>query len=145
MIRDMKEIYKEEYEEYITDGQFFSCYNYQPMIESFADEILVQVDDSSYQGDTRVLLKEGNKIGHLIFGWGSCLGCDALQACENIGQVQELANNLYSDIIWFDSEQEALDYFNNHDWEGDYCWHQEETHKYITECKKYLQKVFDKR
>lgn len=32
MIKDMKEVYKEEYEEYITDERFFSCYNYQPMM-----------------------------------------------------------------------------------------------------------------
>lgn len=133
MIKDMKEIYEEDR---------WGWYDYTPMIKSFAEKVLVQVEDDDYQGDTRVLLQDNNRIGHLIFGWGSCSGCDALQGCcGNYDELNELANDLYNDIKWFDTVQEALDYFNNHDWEGDYCWHIDETREYINKCKEILNEM----
>lgn len=135
MLKDMKEIYEED--------EWGWC-DYNPMIKSFSEDILVQVDDDNYQGDTRVLFKDGDRIGHLIFGWGSCSGCDALQACGSFDELNELAQELYNNIKWFDSTQEALNYFNNHDWEGDYCWHEDETKEYINKCKEILNEMLIK-
>lgn len=86
-------------------------YDYQPMLEEFG-EILVQVDEDSYQGDSYLLYKRDNQYGFLIFGWGSCSGCDALQSCDNIDEVQELMNQLYSDIKWFDSLEKVKKYLS---------------------------------
>ena len=86
-------------------------YDYQPMLEEFG-EILVQVDEDNYQGDSYLLYKRDNQYGFLIFGWGSCSGCDALQSCDNINEVQELMNQLYSDIKWFDSLEEVKKYLS---------------------------------
>ena len=86
-------------------------YDYQPMLEEFG-EILVQVDEDNYQGDSYLLYKRDNQYGFLIFGWGSCSGCDALQSCDNIDEVQELMNQLYSDIKWFDSLEEVKKYLS---------------------------------
>ena len=82
------------------------------MLNEFG-EILIQVDEEAYQGDSFLLYKNDNKYGFLAFGWGSCSGCDALQACDTIGEVQELMDRLYNDIIWFDSLQELEDYMCN--------------------------------
>ena len=76
--------------------------DYQAIIEAMG-EVLIQVDDSDYQGDTRVLLKGDRGYGFLIFGWGSCTGCDALQGCSSWDEVQDLADDLESDVKWFDS------------------------------------------
>lgn len=111
---------------------------YQPMLAEFG-EILVQVDDKDYQGDSRVLYKEGDRIGYLNFGWGSCSGCDALQACANIDKVQDLMDELYGRIKWFDSREEALKFFNEHDWEGDYSYHATEQNEFIEKVKNILQ------
>lgn len=86
-------------------------YDYQPMLEEFG-EILVQVDEDNYQGDSYLLYKRDNQYGFLIFGWGSCSGCDALQSCDNIDEVQELMDQLYSDIKWFDSLEEVKKYLS---------------------------------
>ena len=67
--------------------------DYQPIVDSFGN-VLIQVDDADYQGDTRVLYEKDGKYGYLNFGWGSCSGCDALQACCNIEEIQELINSL---------------------------------------------------
>lgn len=107
------------------------------MLDAFG-KIVIQVDDNDYQGDSRLLYDENGKIGLLIFGWGSCSGCDALQACNSLEEVQELCDSLQSDIKWFDDKKQALEYFKNHDWCGDYSWHQTETKEFINKCIDYL-------
>lgn len=102
------------------------------------EKIAVQVDDNDYQGDSRLLYDENGKIGVLIFGWGSCSGCDALQACGSLEEVQKLCDELQEDIEWFDDKKQALEYFTNHDWKGDHSWHQTETRKFINKCIEYL-------
>lgn len=102
--------------------KFEGEYDYYPIINDFGD-ILFKVDEDNYYGDSYILY--GNvfgdgKYGFLNFGWGSCSGCDALQACESWEEVQELYNSLKNDIIWFDNAKEAYDWFTAHDWEGEY-------------------------
>ena len=87
-------------------------YDYQPMLEEFG-EILVQVDEDNYQGDTFVVIKSDNKFGYLVFGWGSCSGCDRLQACNTYEEIQELMDSLYNDIKWFESLNSLKEYIND--------------------------------
>lgn len=119
------------------DNKYYFWCDYQPMIEAFG-KIAIQVDDADYQGETRVLYDNNGKIGHLIFGWGSCSGCDALQACRNLEDVQELCNELENDIKWFDNANDALEWFKTHDWKGDYVWRQKEFHEYFEKSIAYL-------
>lgn len=127
MIKNVKELWPELEE---TDyGRLSGAPFYREIIGSFGYEELIEVSDDAYQGDSRYLLKNGNKIGWLRFGWGSCGGCDALQGCETIQDLQELYDHLYNSIRWFDTKEEALDFFKNHDWRGDYSgysWDKEE-------------------
>lgn len=125
---DVKELYQNEH---------WGWYDYQPMLDAFG-KIVIQVDDADYQGDSRLLYDENGKIGLLIFGWGSCSGCDALQACNTLEEVQELCNELQEDIKWFDNKEQALEYFKNHDWRGDYSWQQREMKEFINKCIDYL-------
>ena len=104
--------------------------NYQPMLKEFG-EIAVQVDDVGYEGDSRILYKKGTKYGWLQFGWGSCCGCDALQACETIQDVQLLMDELYNSIIWFDTANECLEFFTTHNWETDYSYSCEEQKEFV--------------
>ena len=111
--------------------------DYQPMLEAFGT-IIVQIDDDDYQGDTRVLYDNDGKIGHLVFGWGSCSGCDALQACTTYDELQELCDQLQESIIWFEDKKTALEWFVSHDWKGDYSWHSRETREYVNFVMEYL-------
>lgn len=129
---DAKELYK---------GKDFNWgfYDYEPIINSLGDEVVIQVDDRDYQGDSRVLYKnKDGKIGILIFGWGSCSGCDALQACGSYDDVDELIEDLRNDIKWFDNKSAALKYVNEKDWELDFSWHYDETKQFVEKVKKYL-------
>ena len=47
-------------------------------------------------------------------------------------------DRLYESIMWFDSKQSALKFFNEHDWEGDYSYNTDEQNKFITEAKAIL-------
>ena len=113
--------------------------NYNPLIQSFG-EVLLQVDDNDYQGDTRVILKKDNDYGLLIFGWGSCSGCDALQACNSYKEIEELRKYLEGSIRW-GSADELLTYFQTHDWEGDYSWHDRETRQFVADGIKLLSTI----
>ena len=132
-MKSAKEIYASELEYRDGEGWFSVCIDYTPMLKEFA-EIIVEVDDDDYQGDSRVLYRDGQRYGYLQFGWGSCSGCDALQACSTIEQVQELMDELYQSIKWFDGKSEALKWFKEHDWEGDYSWHAYEQAEFVKKC-----------
>lgn len=129
---NVKELYKED--------ECWGWSDYQPMLEAFGT-IAIQVDDHYYQGDSRLLYDNDGKIGFLMFGWGSCSGCDALQACNTIEQVQALCDDLQDDIRWFDNRKEALEWFCTHDWEGDYSWYAEETKEFVRKCIEYLKEA----
>lgn len=105
--------------------------DYRPLLESFGHEILLQVDDDDYQGDSRLILRDGGRYGLLIFGWGSCSGCDSLQACCSIKDIEELRDQLHKDIIWKDSREEMLQFVRGRDWETQYSWHSDETKEFV--------------
>lgn len=132
---DVKELYPEE--KYTYNGEYCRISDYNPMLDAFGN-VVVRVDTDSYQGDTYILYDNGDKIGHLIFGWGSCSGCDTLQRCESIEEVQELCDHLENSIKWFDSNEEALKWIITHDWFGDYLCYQDETYEYIGRAIIYL-------
>jgi hypothetical protein len=129
-MKDIKELYPQ-------DGGYFCESSYQPILEDFGN-ILLQVDDADYQGDSRVLYQDGERYGYLNFGWGSCSGCDALQSCQSLEQIDELRNGLNRDIQWFDSREEALRFFEGRDWEVQYSWHAEETKEFVERAKALL-------
>lgn len=129
---------KELYPDAMRDsGCFWGASCYQPIVDSFG-EVAVQVDDQDYQGDTRVLYRDGDRYGWLQFGWGSCSGCDALQACNSYADVDQLISELRDSIKWFDTAAEALEFFESHDWEGDYSWYSSEQADFVQKCKAYL-------
>lgn len=104
---------------------------YDEIVAAFGHEVLVTVADNDYQGDTRYLLRSGARYGHLNVGWGSCSGCDALQACSTLEELQKLADEIEQSIQWFESQEEACQWFETHDWKGDYYWYQEEQAQYV--------------
>lgn len=129
-------------EVYPKDGEgHHHYYDYKPMLDSFGYETVLQVDDNDYQGDSRVLFMDGDRYGLLIFGWGSCSGCDALSACQTIKEVGELRDELHNDIIWKSSRQEMLDFIKERDWEAQYSWHAEETREFVAKAIAFLEAI----
>ena len=77
-----------------------------------------------YQGDSVVLFGHGEYRGILIFGWGSCSGCDALKGCFSYQDIEELRENLCSGIPGGSRQAgNALNILKTNDWEGEYIFH----------------------
>ncbi len=127
-MKTSEELFPEQSEGYFYGG------DYQPIIDSFG-KVLLQVDDADYQGDTRVVLESEGKFGVLIFGWGSCSGCDALQACGSHSDINSLIESLHNDITWFDSLEELKAWSAARDWELQWAWHSSETKDFVEKIK----------
>ena len=91
---------------------FDSPDDYTPIIQSFG-HVIVRIDEDGYEGDTFVLLGKDDRYGFLVFGWGSCSGCDALQGCNSYDDIDALIAELENDINWFDTFEAAKDYIND--------------------------------
>lgn len=90
---------------------------YNRLIESTGVEILLEDSSGDYQGDTRMILREGTAYGYLLFGWGSCSGCDALEGCrDNLADLDELRRDLYKGIVWKDSKEALAAWIRERDW-----------------------------
>lgn len=116
----------------------FDSYSDLPKIWGF--DVLVWEEESNYQGDTLAVLRTGSCVRHddcrthpeigracagsdpqfgfLTFGWGSCSGCDALQACETAKDYAELADQLRGSIQWYDSLRALREALDARDWEA---------------------------
>lgn len=116
---------------------FESPSNYTPIINHFG-KVIIRVDDKDYSGDTRVFYRFEGGYGYLMVGWGSCSGCDALQACKTYEEVDSLIYQLQQGIRRFGSAQEALAFFETHDWEGDWTYHTENQEQFIKQVKEFL-------
>ena len=115
----------------------FEWYGYQPLLSSFGT-IAIQIEDHGWQGDSRILYDEDGSIGFLMFGWGSCSGCDAFYACDTFKEAKKFRDTLCKSIKWFDSKKRALEWFKTHDWEGDYSGRDENTELFVKLCIEYL-------
>lgn len=131
MMKTARELYPDYIEPFYGPG------DYGPLLGSIG-EIVLQVDDDDYQGDSRILYKDGDKIGYLQFGWGSCSGCDALQGCTHFSEIETLRTELIAAIKWFDTKKDAAKWIGEHDWGGDYSYHHAEQHDFIEKAKSYL-------
>lgn len=140
-MKPINEVYSEHAETEAKGEYFYGPGDYGPLLDSFGYLELLRVDDRDYQGDSRVIYQSANRIGFLQFGWGSCSGCDALQACNSMKEIDDLRTSLHDSIKWFDSPAAALDYFEKHDWRGDYSWHEEEQRQFIEQAKELLRKM----
>lgn len=95
-------------------------YSYDDLIDSFEVQVLLRKDDDDYQGDTRLLVRDGDRYGLITFGWGSCSGCDALEAAGSDVEVIELRDAIWNGTHWEPSADALVAYIDGKDWSLDY-------------------------
>ena len=121
------------------DGDYYGWdLDYDTLIKSFEVETLVSVYDSDYQGDARYLLRDGDRYGLLFFGWGSCSGCDALQATNSREEATELRDSLWNEVHWEPTRDALAAYVRDKDWKLEWYGHDEEQERFLTEVRKVL-------
>lgn len=78
-------------------------YSFRPYTPSYKDLFVIAGNDilldetlGSYQGDYLFYLvnKFTGKHGFVVVGYGSCSGCDALEACDTIKDLQSLQDDV---------------------------------------------------
>lgn len=114
----MKELSRDDY------------WSYDELVDSMEVKVLLMEEDQDYQGESYYLLKKGREYGILIFGWGSCSGCDALEACYgNREEATKLRDDLWSSISW-KSKPDMRKYVNEKDWSLDYYYYERAGRKF---------------
>lgn len=93
---------------------------YDELVRAFGYEVLVNEESGIHSGDSWYFLKDGNRYGFLEFGWGSCSGCDALEACYSFSALQSLADSLEGSIVWRESKHEMRQWMEAHDFSADF-------------------------
>lgn len=94
--------------------------SYDDLVKSWGYEIVDQEEFGSYQGDLTYLLRDGERYGLLVIGYGSCSGCDELQAIEpwdddgDWTEVVELADRLRDEIHWEDDKDALMAWVDEH-------------------------------
>ena len=123
-MKKLKEFYT--FKDYDDEGFLYETSKPNDYTDLFKilDESIVLVlteECGHYQGDYYCLFlnKDTDEYGYLCFGYGSCSGCDAFQACNGESDYQELAERLASEIIW-KNKQEMYGFLHDRDWEGQY-------------------------
>lgn len=112
-MKDLVDDSDDDYGWYYFDG------GYGTLVDSFEVETLLEEHDHDYQGDSYYLLKNGHQFGLLAFGWGSCSGCDALQAASSHAEVVALRDRLWESIEWMTPE-ELAHYVENKDFDTEW-------------------------
>lgn len=134
--KDIIEIYPELNEKDLS-FESLNISDYDPLFKSFGYEIVLKVDDQDYSGDSRIIFKNADQFGLLIFGWGSCSGCDFLRGCKTINELEDLRFSLHRQIIW-NSASKLHQYIDEKDWDLDFSWNATETKDFVKQAKELL-------
>jgi hypothetical protein len=126
----------------------YGDYSYDDLVRSMEfDEIAVREDDDDYQGDTYMLVRKGERWGLLIFGWGSCSGCDTLQdlngysrAEPDVDGIVELRDRMYNSIRW-GTAAELRRYLLDKDWNLEWHGSQSAFRVFLAEAVRHLEQV----
>lgn len=117
--------------------------SYTPIYEHLG-EVLLDVALGTYQGSTMLLLKKGGLYAYHTFGWGSCSGCDVLQACDTWKDLQELVDHVVLEVEskWKTAE-EVLLFLDSHDWEVDHTFmtDEQDARGFLKDAKEILQEA----
>lgn len=115
----------------------FASVSYDTFLTSMEVERLLEVEAGSYEGDTWALLRDGDgQYGFLTFGWGSCPGCDAAEACSTIEEAAALRDELWNSIHWEPNAKAMHLWLQLRDWGTQYGW-------YVSEFNTFLAKALE--
>lgn len=112
-------------------------FDYTDAFEGY--EIKVSKTLGSYQGDILYIIQDDDRFGFVGVGYGSCSGCDALQACNTAEDVLSLFNRIRSDIHWEDNALSLYEWLqdreHNLQWYG---YYETELEQFLKEANDFL-------
>lgn len=104
--------------------------SYEQIVGSWGYDVLEFETFGSYQGDHLALLRRGEEVGLIVFGYGSCSGCDELESIapswwddDDPGDwrpVIDLSDRLRKSVHWSPSRDDLREWIDatpeNHWW-----------------------------
>jgi hypothetical protein len=82
--------------------------SYEELVDGWGYEVVTFDTIGSYEGDHFVVLRDGERYGWVVFGYGSCSGCDELEAAApwnedgDWTEVVKLSDELRAKVEWHD-------------------------------------------
>lgn len=119
------------------DGDYIYC-SYADVALSFCNSTELWEEDGDYQGSSHALIRKNDSWAYLTFSWGSCSFCDALQSCESVQELEDLAASLESSCRWFNSPRKVLDYVSNGERAGEHYYHYESFPDFLEKLKTFV-------
>jgi len=114
-----------------------SYYSYDDLVSAMDTEILIECHEGSYQGDSHYLMEKNGEYGILTFGWGSCSGCDALEAIgEDYDKVVSFMNDLYDEIEWMTLDEMKAS-ITSTDFEGKFYFWTSEGNAFVKQLREW--------
>lgn len=118
--------------------------DYEDIVRSWGHEVVAFDTTGSYQGDHEALLRDSDgRYGITVIGYGSCSGCDHLEAIQpydyadesgDWSEVVKYRDELAGEVTWFDAPSDAAAWIDarlNPD--GTHWWsHDEEIRAVLT-------------
>jgi hypothetical protein len=118
-------------------------YSYSELLDSFELESVMTECCGSFQGDYVCLFRRGGdptgslEYGFLVFGYGSCSGCDALEAIgDDYQEVVALRDRLYESIRW-GTPEETVAYLEEEE-KRDWWMYDDEVKEAVAKVAKYI-------
>jgi len=98
-------------------ADFIPYPSYGHLVEIAGNDIKASVEIGSYEGDYLFycINRFTNKQGFGVFGYGSCSGCDMLQGCDTMEELQDAQDAILGTIVWHDTKDELIEYLENRD------------------------------
>lgn len=88
---------------------------YDEIIKPWGLTVLHEWDQDDYQGSSVVIFQKGRRYGFLEYSWGSCSGCDSLEAaCGDKGAIAELSDSLKDSIKWFNNRESLVAHLDSY-------------------------------
>ncbi len=85
--------------------EYYSAPGYANGFEARGFNILEWQTFGDYQGDYAIIFKRDNEFGFLVLGYGSCSGCDAMEACSSEEEYVDLMHSVINSIYWGTAEE----------------------------------------
>lgn len=87
---------------------------YMTLIQAMGHDLLVHLSESGWSGDDFLLMRDADgRYGFLVFGWGSCSGCDAMEAASSWEDAEAIYQKLCDDVHWFDTLAGCVAYIHD--------------------------------
>ena len=120
---------------------YYGCLcEYENIVAEFGETIIYKIHEN-YSGDMWFLLNINGKFAYLNLSYGSCSGCDALQGCNSLKDLNYLIIEIYNSMVKFDSSAEALEFFESESRECDAAWYYDENKQFVSEAIEYFKNL----